>query len=193
MKVSDANTERKGKWRSSTHGEVEVLGGRLTHEGENYLVNAAAALQSGGQKKKKGIALQRQSVFATDEGAGTSLLMRNRRGSLGNLRVVWWQRRRQTLMCTEMQRMTQEIGVCSPMSEMRKPKCISTYLGIYVWKQFGALFPKNAVTREIQSENNVYCSSCSVVTEDLQTIPCCPTWTKLKLLSAAPCFFIPLL
>lgn len=148
------------------------------------------------KKKKKCIALQRQSVFATDEGAGTSLLMRNRRGSLGNLRVVWWQRRRQTLMCTEMQRMTQEIGVCSPMSEMRKPKCISIYLGIYAQKQFGVLFPKNTVTREIQSENNVYCSSGSVVTEDLlkvYTIPCCPTWTKLKLLSAAPCFFIPLL
>lgn len=86
VKVSDANTERKGKERGSTHGEVEVLE-RLKHEGENYLVNAAPALQSGGQKKC--IALQRQSVFATDEGAGTSLLMRNRRGSLGNLRVVW--------------------------------------------------------------------------------------------------------
>lgn len=73
-------------------------------------------------------------------------------------------------MCTEMQRMTQEIGVCSPKSEMRKPKCISVYLSIYVQKQFAVLFPKNTVTRVIQNENNVYCSSCSVATEDLQKV-----------------------
>lgn len=56
------------------------------------------------------------------------------------------------------------------MSEMRKPKCISIYLSIYVRKQFGVLFPKNTVTRVIQNENNVYRTSCSVVTEDLQKV-----------------------